>query len=158
MPAYRSKYRRPMPKRDASGRFVSKVKAPGKSSGKGRRAVGQRAAMRRYANIDTLARATRNGDVSLDNLVSGRIYHRKDGWISHNVRITAKDAAAIAQALGGQQRTQEAVANVLRYGAPGELLWKSALGRIVYRPDVGWSYVAGQDYRAETARIRKALS
>lgn len=122
----------------------------------GLKARGSRAGRtRRYKSLAALKRNTKN-QLSLDNIVSGRAYFKKGGYGSFNYDLTNEDTRDIAKALGGQHRTQERVASSLFYGA-GAALPSWARERIVYTP-YGWSYIAGQDYRAETARLRKILS
>jgi hypothetical protein len=125
----------------------------------GHSARGRRAAERRrtYKTLAGLQRAM--GDrvhVSLDEINRQRAYFRGKGWRPIRYTLTDEDISEIATKLGGHERTQNAVANGLRYGRMDDLPY-STLQRIVWNPSRGWSYVAGQDYRAETARIRNIL-
>jgi hypothetical protein len=110
-----------------------------------------------YKNIDTLARASEHGYVTLDNINTGRIHNKRAGWTDHGIRLTEHDASGIANALGGHRRTQAAVTAALLGGA-GSTLSMSTAERIMYEPGRGWRYVAGQSYPDETARIRRALT
>jgi hypothetical protein len=125
---------------------------------KGRPARGRRAEgrLRVYKSLKNLSKKA-GRPISLEQITSGRINLPGVGWTSFRYSLTDEDAAAIAEALGGWDRTQNTVARVLRYGGAGRLdSWMR--DRIQYDPREGWHYIAGQDYRWDTNKIRRALS
>ena len=94
--------------------------------------------------------------VSLDTIFSQRANLKGKGWTSIKYDLTYADATEIAEVLGGRQYTKRDVRNGLMYGRIADLPY-STRQRIVWNKGQGWSYVAGQDYSAETARIRNIL-
>lgn len=118
---------------------------------KGRRA----ARPRTYKTLAGLSRAMGDRTLSLDEIHSQRAYLKGKGWSPINYRLTYADATEIAKVLGGRKDTQRDVRNGLLYGRIGDLPY-STRQRITWDKH-GWGYVAGQDYRAETARIRNIL-
>ena len=117
---------------------------------------GRRAARpRTYKTLAGLSRAMGDRTLSLDEIHSQRAYLKGKGWSPINYRLTYADATEIAKVLGGRKDTQRDVRNGLLYGRIGDLPY-STRQRITWDKH-GWGYVAGQDYRAETARIRKIL-
>ena len=128
----------------------------------GSRSKGRRAARpRTYKTLAGLSRAMGDRTLSLDEIHSQRAYLKGKGWSPIKYKLTYADATDIADALGGQYKTRLAVRNGLLGGRIGDLPY-STRQRIVWDKTYplkngGWHYVAGQDWRAETARIRKIL-
>lgn len=112
---------------------------------------------RTYKTLAGLKRAMGGGQLSLETIYNQRANIKGAGWTPIRVDSTDADVREIATMLGGRERTQNAVANGLRYGRIKNLPY-STRERIVWNKREGWHYIAGQDYRAETARIRKALA
>lgn len=121
-------------------------------------AMGRRAERRRlYKTLGGLARAMGGRQqVSLETIFSERANLKGKGWSPIKYNLTYADATEIAEVLGGREYTQRDVRNGIMYGRISDLPY-STRGRIVWNKGRGWSYTAGQDYRAETARIRKLL-
>ena len=125
---------------------------------RGHGARGRRAATRRrtYKTLTGLKRAMGDrGQLSLETIFSERANIKGVGWTPIRYTLTDEDISEIATMLGGRERTQDAVANGLRDGR----LWRlpySTRQRITWDKH-GWGYIAGQDYPAETARIRNIL-
>jgi hypothetical protein len=121
--------------------------------GRGRRAATRR---RTYKTLAGLKRAMGDrGQLSLETIFSERANIKGVGWTPIRYTLTDEDISEIATKLGGYERTQHAVANGLRYGRISKLPY-STRQRITW-DKYGWGYIAGQDHRAETARIRNIL-
>lgn len=97
--------------------------------------------------------------VSAQNLIDGRLNLKNKGWsdicLTPDLRVLL--AEKVSALLGGRSVTRRNVEICLIQGRPQH--W--GLGRIYlekYENDIFFSYCAGQDYPAETARIRKYLA
>ena len=135
----------------------ARTKRDARKMAKGRRAERRRT----YKTLAGLSRAMGDRTLSLDEIHSQRAYLKGKGWSPIKYTLTYSDAYDIADALGGQYKTRLAVRNGLLGGRIGDLPY-STRQRIVWDKTYplkngGWYYVAGQDYRAETARIRNIL-
>lgn len=102
--------------------------------------------------LQQLAEGNEFANITLQAVKSGRLY--MDGWQDWNYQLTDKDIEQIVNVLGGWEKTRNTIANKLRYLKELPSFW--ALDRIVYcKHSNRWSYIAGQDYPAELATIRK---
>ena len=133
---------------------------------RGGQRAGQRARRRVYKTNAGLLRAMgKRGQLSYDHFRSQRANIKGAGWIEIKIGLPWDQAHEIADALGGRQRTKNRVASVLSRGANGSAADREAVyealgglaSRIIWTKH-GWQYVAGQDYTAETARIRRWLT
>lgn len=96
--------------------------------------------------------AEQGKEVSLQNIKSGRIY--RDGWQDWDYSLTDSDIIQISELLGGREKTQNIVANKLRFLSSLPSHW--GFERIHFcKHTKRWAYCAGQDYPAELATIRK---
>ena len=158
---------------DENTGLMRRAYGPGGTARKppGRRAAkpaGQRARRRVYKTNAGLLRAMGSpyAQLSYDHFRSQHANIKGVGWTDIKVTLTWDQAHEIADALGGRQRTKNQVASVLTRGAHGTKEQRhevyQALGslasRIIWTPRSGWQYVAGQDYTAETARMRRWLT
>ena len=131
----------------------ARLRTTGMRGQKGRRAATRR---RTYKTLAGLKRAMGDrGELSLETIFSERANIKGVGWTPIRYTLTDEDISEIATKLGGHERTQNAVANGLRYGRISKLPY-STRQRITW-DKYGWGYIAGQDHRAETARIRNIL-
>ena len=103
----------------------------------------------------TLKTAIKNTtQLTAEQVINGRFYHSKKGWVS--LTLTDKETALqmIADCLGGRKRAK--IESVLNWGKPQH--W--GLRRIffkIYEDKIYCSYCAGQDYPGELNQIRKYL-
>jgi hypothetical protein len=97
--------------------------------------------------------ASKGYDVTLQNIKSKRIRDIEHGWKDWNYELTDTDINQISTLLGGQYRTQNIVANKLRY--LNELPSNWCFDRIHFcKHSKRWAYCAGQDYPSELNTIR----
>lgn len=108
---------------------------------------------RTYKSIENLAKNTI--ELTLENILHKRAYHKTAGWISINDLMTEDLADEISQLLGGINTTKQGVFNSLLYH---RTVSHWGLRRIIWcKHTKRFKYVAGQDYTYELSEIRKAL-
>jgi hypothetical protein len=93
-----------------------------------------------------------NRQITLSNVKSGRAH--TDYWTNWEYQLSNEEINQIAEMLGGFHRTRAIVRR--RLASLSTLPGQWFFDRIVWCKHTNkWSYVAGQDYPAELATIRK---
>ena len=109
---------------------------------------------RTYKNIENLQKVSEQ--LTLENILHCRTYHKKVGYITINDLMTEDLAQSIADLLGGQSKTKEAVKRSLLYHGKSLNHW--GLRRILYSKRLKrFTYCAGQDYTYEVKEIRNSI-
>ncbi len=109
---------------------------------------------RNYKSIATLAKVTEQ--LTLQNIISQRAYHKKAGWIKINDLMTYEVAQEIADLLGGRTKTKDTVRRVLLRYSTSLRHW--GLDRIIYDgKHKRFQYIAGQSYPDEIREIRNYI-
>ena len=99
----------------------------------------------RYSHIKNAAKKAHTGTISLDDLQQGRFYHEKLGWT--NLKIVNIEFDDLQGKIGCRKGLYSYLnANL-----------GSLPKRIMYHPEYGWSYTAGQDYNAEIKLIQREI-
>lgn len=101
-----------------------------------------------YKNIQNAAKKT--NQLTLNNLISNRFYHKKLGWIKLNINDI--DLDSLVSLIGGRGYNYSSlIKDYIEWGSSYGIL-----DRLIYSTDrKRWEYIAGQDYTAELNTIRK---
>lgn len=98
---------------------------------------------------------------TLNNILSGRMYHAKDGWINFSIsyELRKKIAELISSSVGGNNNTKNRIKNnILRHHKSIKNF--GILGRLIlenYNNICSFNYCAGQDYNSEIKTVRNIL-
>lgn len=102
----------------------------------------------KYKTIKNACKKANRGEISLNNLISGRFDHVKKGWTL--LRVDDIELEKLLDVIGGRKRDliRQRIFNCGTY---------RIFDRLTYHIKYGWSYCAGQDYPGELATIRKLI-
>lgn len=101
----------------------------------------------RYKHIKNALKQAQYGQITLDNILSGRFYHKTKGWT--NIKIDDIELDALVDRLGGRNREY----------IKARILYVKSIGILerLYYDKHGWHYCAGQDYPSELRFIRNYI-
>jgi len=114
--------------------------------------------MKTIKSLKQIERLSGSHQVTAQELINGRLYTEKEGWIDIQLTNDFKEEfiSAISEMYGGYKETKRRIKNTLRYEKPQH--W-GLTRTVIYNYGKGprWTYITGQDQSWENREIRNYL-
>ncbi len=102
-----------------------------------------------YKNIVNASKKERNKKISFGDIIAGKFFHKEKGYTKFKIKDIKVDE--LLKVLGGRKIKVSDIYFYIKHGSNYGIL-----GRLIFSKN-RWNYIAGQDYTAELATIRKII-